>query len=138
MYKPSWTAIFSAIFLAYMANSLWSIASLYFPPTCDSHCLKNGIYHSSEFKSGLRLILLSTESQRPKSDKELSFVHATDITDFSREHSEEIEVKLSPKLVKKNTTQYLALFSLPANEKLQNAKSKWSQWICMGIKFSQE
>ena len=117
MYKPSFTAIISAIFLAYMANSLWTIASLYFPPSCfDKNCLQNGVHHSKEFKAGLRLIFLSTENPRPKSDKELTFVHAIDIIDFNSEHTEEIQLKLSPKVIQKNATQYLAMFSLPIGQ----------------------
>jgi hypothetical protein len=50
--RPSLTAIGSAIFLAYMANSLWSIASLYLPPTCEKNCLKNGLLHTSDFEQG--------------------------------------------------------------------------------------
>ena len=129
MYKPSFTAIISTVFLAYMANSLWTIASLYFPPSCDQNCLQNGAHHSKEFKAGLRLIFLSTESPRPKSDKELSFVQAIDIADINQEHNDEINLKLSPKVVKKNATQYLAMFSLPIDDKLENVQKKWSTMI---------
>ena len=59
--KPSFTSIISAIFLAYMANALWSIASLYLPPSCDKNCMKNGLFHIKDFQPGLRFILLSTQ-----------------------------------------------------------------------------
>ena len=129
MFRPSFTAIFSGIFLAYMANSLWTIASLYLPPSCDKSCLRNGALHSPEFQAGLRLVLLSTESRRPQSDKDLKYITSLDIQDLNSDHSQEIRMRLSPKVVKKNATQYLAMFSLPVQDKLDNAKKKWPSWI---------
>ena len=133
MFKPSFTAIFSVAFLLYMANSLWTIASLYFPPPCQgnggTNCLKNGIGHSPDFKAGLRLVLLSTEKSRPRSDKEMQYITTVDIHDLNNEFEQEIQLKLSPKVMKKNATQFLAMFSLPIQDKLENAPKKWPAWI---------
>ena len=129
MFKPSLTVIFSGIFLAYMANSLWTIGSLYLPPSCDKNCLRNGALHSPEFSAGLRLVLLSTESRRPQSNKDLKYITSLDILDLNSDYSQEIRMKLSPKVTKKNATQYLAMFSLPVQDKLDNAEKKWPTWI---------
>ena len=64
--RPSFTAIGSAIFLAYMANSLWSIASLYLPPTCEKNCLKNGLLHTPDFEPGN---LLKSLNKKPVEER---------------------------------------------------------------------
>ena len=129
--RPSFTTIVSGIFLAYMANSLWSIASLYLPPTCEKNCLENGVLHMKEFQNGLRFILCSTEKARPTSDKEMSFIQAFDLKNLDEDYNSEIVTKLSKNVMEKNATQYLALFTLPVDEKqdLEKAKTKWSSWI---------
>ena len=85
---PSWTSIGSAIFLAYMANSLWSIASLYLPPKCEKNCLKNGLLHTPDFERGLRFVLLSTENPRPTSEKEMSYITAFDVFDIKSDFNQ--------------------------------------------------
>ena len=86
--RPSLTTVFSGIFLAYMANSLWSIASLYLPPSCEKNCLKNGLLHTPDFKNGMRFVLLSTENPRPASEKEMSFISAFDVTDVNNDFTQ--------------------------------------------------
>jgi len=129
--RPSLTTVFSGIFLAYMANSLWSIASLYLPPSCEKNCLKNGLLHTPDFKNGMRFVLLSTENPRPASEKEMSFISAFDVTDVNSDFTQEITVKANKNALKRNATQYLAIFSLPIDPKssIEKAKTKYSSWI---------
>ena len=130
MFRPSLTTFLSVAFLAYMANSLWSIASLYLPPSCEKNCLKNGVFQP-DFKAGIRFIFLTTEEQRPRSDKGMTYLTSFDIQNLDEDRVEEVKLKLSPNVLKKNTTQYLALFTLPVDPKeaLDNVKTKWSAWI---------
>ena len=86
--RPSFTAILSAIFLAYMANSLWSIASLYLPPTCEKNCIKNGLLHTPDFKNGIRFVLLSSENPRPANEREMSYITAFDVIDVNNDFSQ--------------------------------------------------
>ena len=130
MPKISLTSVVSVIFLAYMANSLWSIASLYFPPACDSNCLKSGLLES-QFKNGVRLILMSTNKARPTNDKDLSFIEAFDLVNLDDDYVKKIEMKLSSSVTKKNGTQFLALSAIPLDSKvtLDKASTKWNAWI---------
>ena len=131
MFKPSITGLLSVAFLAYMANSLWSIASLYFPPSCDSKsCLKNGLLQP-EFKHGVRFVLMTTEKSRPATDKDMKFLAAFDIQDFENDFAEQVKLKLNPNVLKKNITQFLALSTFPVNPKvtIDKASIKWSNWI---------
>ena len=130
MPKISLTSVVSVIFLAYMANSLWSIASLYFPPACDSNCLKSGLLES-QFKNGVRLILMSTNKARPANDKDLSFIEAFDLVNLDDDYVKKIEMKLSSSVTKKNGTQFLALSAIPLDSKvtLDKASTKWNAWI---------
>lgn len=78
MFKPSLTAVMSVAFLAYMANSLWSIASLYLPPSCDSKCLKNGI-EDVQFNEGVRFLLMLSDKPRPSNEKDLQYLKGDDL-----------------------------------------------------------
>lgn len=129
--KISFTSVITVVFLAYMANALWSIASLYLPPSCEKDCLQNGLHHIKDFKAGLRFLVLTTEKMKPSSEKDMSFVTSFDITNLEENHEEELKMKLSSKVLTKNATQFLALFTLPIDPKagLDKAKIKWNQWI---------
>ena len=78
MFKPSLTTVISVAFLAYMANSLWSIASLYLPPSCDSKCLKNGI-EDVQFNEGVRFLLMLSDKPRPSNEKDLQYLKGDDL-----------------------------------------------------------
>jgi hypothetical protein len=134
MWRPSLTSVISVAFLAYMANSMWSLASLYLPPSCDSGCMKNILFdNDKEFLAGVRFVVMTTSKSRPSGDKDMAFLTAMDIPDPLNEegYSEEVTLKLPDIVTKKNGTQYLCLFSLPVDPKagLDKAKIKWSTWI---------
>lgn len=42
MARFSWSTVLSALFLAYIAHSIYSLVSIFIPPTCqEKHCLKS-------------------------------------------------------------------------------------------------
>ena len=70
---PSLTTVVSVAFLAYMANSLWTIAQLFIPPNCDPaatntaplSCLASHLAKEPH----RRILLFTSPSPRPSEYK---------------------------------------------------------------------
>jgi hypothetical protein len=78
MYIPSLTTLLSAAFLCYMANSMWSIAQLYLPPSCqpkDKACFSSLVKPDTE----LSLLLFTTTKQRPSMSGDLKYLDTINI-----------------------------------------------------------
>ncbi len=129
MWRPSITTIISVAFLAYMANSLWSLAQLFIAPDCDPALAAPGTCLTSQLaKSPARRILfLSTLKNRPQLDKDLTFLGHLDVSDPAENVEATLEVPLSKK-VRNNGTMYVAVFSVPFRES-DNPKSNWLSMI---------
>ena len=122
MYRPSLTTILSAAFLCYMANSMWSIARLYIPPSCDQSdktCISNLVEDTTE----LSLLVFTTTKSRPSMDKDLKFLDKIDIS-VNEEQETKLKVRI-PKSVTRNGTMFLGVFSLP---KLTNVDTNVDGW----------
>jgi len=123
MQRPSLTTILSVVFLAYMANSMWSLVKLYIPPTCpegDKHCISNSLTAESE----LSLIFFTTTKSRPSMGSDLKFLKHFDIK-VEDEITDTASVKL-PKSVVKNGTMYLAVFAVPkVSTAVDKSKEEW-------------
>ena len=77
-YFPSLTTILSVAFLGYMANSMWSIAQLYIPPSCpagDKTCISSSITEDAK----LSLIFFTTTKMRPTLGDDLNYLQTMDI-----------------------------------------------------------
>ena len=119
---PSLTTVLSVLFLGYMANSLWSIASLYIPPSCptgEKKCISSILTESSE----LSLIIFTTTKVRPSMGKDLSFLESLDVK-VSEEKQKVVNVKF-PKSVINNGTMYMCIFAVPKLGKVDKSKSDW-------------
>lgn len=110
MYIPSLTTLLSVAFLCYIANSMWSIAQLYLPPSCkatEKTCFSSLLQPDTE----LSLILFTTTKQRPSMSGDLKFLDILNIR-VNEEQVTTIPVKI-PKSVAKNGTLFLSLFAVP-------------------------
>lgn len=96
---PSLTTILSVIFLAYMANSLWTIAQLFLPPQCpegvklgSKECLRNDLGTNPE----RTFLLMTSLKERPNLEKDLTFLTAFDVKDpsASLENSVKVEARI--------------------------------------------
>lgn len=119
---PSLTTILSVAFLGYMANSMWSIAKLYIPPSCpdgEKICLSSSISESSE----LSLILFTTTRTRPSMGKDLKYLETVDVK-VSETNSVTTNVKF-PKSVVNNGTMYLCIFAIPKLSDVDRSKPTW-------------
>ena len=96
-------------------------------------------------RSSLRLIYLTTESNQPSIEKDFSFLSYIDVNgiDSLEEHQKKQEklaqipnsddthnpnmfqINLSNKITKKNGTLYLAVFSVPLTEIMEEGKNKF-------------
>ena len=61
----------------------------------------------------------------------MSYITTFDVTNLNENIEEEIKIKLDKNVLKKNQTQFLALFTTPIDPKngLEKAKIKWTTWI---------
>ena len=132
MHWPSLTTILSVAFLAYMANSLWSIAQLFLPPNCDPAdkdvCLKSALDHGGD--PARRILLFSTLKARPNMDRDMDYLGQIVVKDPNVETAEGEEVRLRvslPKRVRDNGTMYLGAFTVPYKEGDDPAKD----WLAM-------
>ena len=124
MYIPSLTTLLSAAFLCYMANSMWSIAQLYLPPTCqpkDKNCFSSLLTPDSE----LSLILFTTTKQKPSMSGDLKYLDTINIQ-VAEEQVNKISVKI-PKTVAKNGTMFLAVFAVPKLGTVNLTDKNWWQ-----------
>ena len=122
MYMPSLTTILSVAFLGYMANSMWSIAKLYIPPSCpdgEKICLSSSISESSD----LSLILFTTTKMRPSMGKDLKYLETMDVK-VRETTTVTTNVKL-PKTVVNNGTMYLCIFTVPRLKNVDKSKKNW-------------
>lgn len=123
MQRPSLTTVLSVCFLAYMANSMWSLAQLYIPPTCpkgDKTCIANSLTDSSQ----LSLILFTTTKSRPSMGGDLKFLKHLHIK-VGDELTDTASIKF-PKSVVKNGTMYLAVFAVPkVDASIDQSKADW-------------
>jgi CRISPR/Cas system CMR-associated protein Cmr5 small subunit len=122
MQWPSLTTVLSILFLGYMANSIWSIASLYIPPSCpagEKTCISSILTETSE----LSLIMFTTTKARPSLGKDLSYLDTLDIKVSEEKHSS-ANIKF-PKSVIKNGTMYMAVFAVPKLGKVDKTKADW-------------
>lgn len=132
MWLPSLSTVLSVAFLAYMGNSMWTIAQLYFPPTCEKGqtCLKSDL---ENVKSGLKFLLLTSNKPRPSVDKDLNYVSCVDLNDpfDDQGHDFHIDLTLNEAVTKKNASFYLTIFSLPLLESMTKEKPEksWKKWI---------
>ncbi|XP_057379380.1 lipid scramblase CLPTM1L-like [Daphnia carinata] len=62
MQLPSLTVVASVIFIAYIAHSVWTIGSLYFPPKCTEK--KNCVLPYLKTQHSLQMLLFVTPSER--------------------------------------------------------------------------
>merc|ERR1712027_221012 len=126
---PSLTTIVSVAFLAYMANSLWTIWQLFIPPHCDPaksaplSCLTSHL----DKEPHRRILLFTSPSPRPTEYKDLKFVCDFDIADPQATVERTVDIKLPPR-VKKNGTMYLGVFSTPFKMK-DDPEKDWSKMM---------
>ncbi len=126
---PSLTTILSVAFLAYMANSLWTIGQLFLPPHCDPAASKALTCLTSQISTSphRRIFLMTAATPRPTINKDLNFIGDFDVVDPSEALTRKLKVPLT-KGAKKNGTMYLAVFSAPFREK-QNPEKDWLKII---------
>jgi len=126
---PSLTTIVSVAFLAYMANSLWTIGQLFIPPHCDPaksaplSCLTSHL----DKEPHRRILLFTSPSPRPTEYKDFKFVCDFDIADPQATVERTVDIKLPPR-VKKNGTMYLGVFSTPFKMK-DDPEKDWAKMI---------
>ncbi|TRY79311.1 hypothetical protein TCAL_02002 [Tigriopus californicus] len=128
MYRPSLTTMLSVAFLAYMANSMWTMAKLFFPPDCSGLSDPNECLKSSLLKNPARDILIfSSLKARPDMDRDMSFLAAMSIEDPNEESELDVQVPLADK-VKKNGTMFLCVFTVPHKPK-RSVEKDWFKMI---------
>ncbi len=100
MWYPSLTSAVSVAFLAYMANSLWSIAQLFIAPDCDPASSAQNTCLTSELAASprRRILLFSTLKTRPELNKDLSFLGHLDVPDPSETIETTLDVALPGKV----------------------------------------
>jgi len=129
MYTPSITTLLSVAFLAYMANSMWSIIQLYIPPSCPDtgnkvQCVSNLVTPQTP----LSLLLFSSVSPRPRAGNDLKYIDKLDVV-AEEDKDGKIEVRL-PRSVVKNGSLYLAIFAVPGvGEKVDTESEGWWQGV---------
>ena len=127
--RLSLTGVLSVAFLAYMANSFWSLAKLYFPPECQKDCLSSVLTgHSKD----LRILLMTSKKPQPMGDSDLTFLTSLDLSGgkWGQESDQRVNVKLPTEVTKKNGSLYLAAFTTPAavTDKEMSA-GKWKEAV---------
>lgn len=128
MYRPSLTTVLSVVFLAYMANSLWTMAKLFFPPDCTGIAEKGACLQSSLLKNSARDILIfSSLKSRPDMDRDMSFLAAMTISDPNEELEMDVKVPLAAS-VTKNGTLFLCVFTVP-HQSQRSPEKDWFQMI---------
>lgn len=66
MKRPSFTLIFSGLFIAYVLHSIWSLANLFITPKCTKEpCLQSYLNSNPT----LKILLYTSEYPRPSSKK---------------------------------------------------------------------
>ncbi len=129
MFRPSLTSVLSVAFLAYMANSLWTIAMLFVAPDCDPASAPAGTCLTSDLSRdpARRILLFSAVKTRPELDRDLTFLGHLDVRDPESETEATVKVPL-PKKVRNNGTLHLAVFSAPLDAK-EDPESRWLSMI---------
>jgi len=117
-----------------MANSMWSLARLYIPPSCtngDKSCISNSISEKSE----LSMLIFTSTKSRPSLGTDLKFLYHFDVK-VSEDKTINASIKF-PKSVLKNGTMYLAVFTVPKlDSKLDKSKSDWWREPISGVRTS--
>jgi hypothetical protein len=52
MFRPSWTAVFCGLFIAYVIHSMLAMVKLFIPPQCDPDKLNDPSCLRSSLKTG--------------------------------------------------------------------------------------
>ncbi len=125
MYRPSLTTILSVAFMGYMANSIWTLAQLFFPPHCAENCMSSVLVN----QPARRILLFTSLKSHPRLDHDLKFINFLDVGDAtsSDDVSAKFEVPL-PAKVKKNGTMYLCAFATPLDRE-QDPRKDWLAMI---------
>ncbi|CAL8100685.1 unnamed protein product [Orchesella dallaii] len=125
-FRFSWSTIFSAIFLAYMAHSIYSLVSIFIPPKCqDAHCVKSFLTN----KPKLQLVIGTTAKRSIRSVSDLTVVDKWAPFEYTQELiSKNITIPL-PRSTRRNGTLYMYAFAFPytgSNEWEADAQSRQS------------
>lgn len=139
MWRPSVTAVLSGLFLAFVGNSILSVAKLFIPPNCtepssgggtrptESACFSSVLHGAGSGqtvqKTGIQLLLLTTEKARPSLEKDMQFWAHLDITDFDELQAVSSELTVPDKVVRNNGSLYLAILSVPIDESSKHLHS---------------
>merc|ERR1712029_6032 len=126
--RPSLTGVLSVAFLAYMANSFWSLAKLYFPPECEKDCLASFL---SGHSKDLRILLMTSKKPQPMADSDLTFMATLDLSNgqWGEESEQRVKVKLPTEVTNKNGSLYLAAFTTPAVIAGDISSGKWKEAV---------
>ncbi|XP_011311928.1 cleft lip and palate transmembrane protein 1-like protein [Fopius arisanus] len=119
MHRPSWTLIFSGIFLGYIAYAIYSISLLFVPPSCEAGttCLKSYL----NYKPKLQVHLFASPSARPTND--VYRIHSELKFDYNAPKEMPVNLQIPPK-TRQNGTLFLHIIVLP--EVTENKKQDYS------------
>lgn len=113
--KPSFTAIVSVIFLAYIAHSMWVLVGIFFPTPCkdSKHCIASYIDRKPEPKLEIKVYISTRGMGAKESELKLVWINTT----FNVHDTIEKTVNLSlPYKVRNNGTMYLHAFVVPKGQ----------------------
>ncbi|XP_015114592.1 cleft lip and palate transmembrane protein 1-like protein [Diachasma alloeum] len=109
MHRPSWTLIFSGVFLGYIAYAIYSISLLFVPPPCEAGklCLKSYL----NYKPKLQVHLFASPSAKP-ARHEVYRIHSELEFDYNVPKEMPISLQIPPK-TRQNGTSFLHIIVLP-------------------------
>lgn len=113
--KPSFTLIISAIFLAYIAHSMYVIYGIFFPEQCKSggRCIYP--YLSRKPTPKLEILVYTSAMKASLKERDLTLVWKNSSLDVSSTVENTVNVSL-PKKVRNNGTMYVHVFLVPPGQ----------------------
>ncbi|XP_043195211.1 cleft lip and palate transmembrane protein 1-like protein isoform X2 [Amphibalanus amphitrite] len=112
MQRPSFTLVLSGLFLAYILHSLWTIASLFLPPTCHETS-KDCIQSHLSTKPKLQFLLYLSNSANIQSQSELKFLGRWKDLDLTEAKEEQYAVTVPGLAQQRAGTLHLHAFVSP-------------------------
>ncbi|KAK2144738.1 hypothetical protein LSH36_735g01064 [Paralvinella palmiformis] len=119
----SLTWILSCIFIAYMANSIWTIYCLFYPTPCqpNTQCLKSFL----ETNPKLQIWVYTSLRNRVSAESQLQLVTTFDNLAITDEIERKVNISI-PKKTQNNGTLFLHIFLVPQGV-LSPFSSPWKQ-----------
>ncbi|KAK2708232.1 hypothetical protein QYM36_013984 [Artemia franciscana] len=112
---PSFTTVISFVFTAYIAHSIYGIASMFIAP----HCAEEPCLHPFTQENKGQVLVLYSKYQRPSSLSDLELIDNWEDFNFSESHEKYVNFSV-PRQLKRNGTMYLHVFFSPKNQKFSN------------------